>query len=536
MKYIKNLLFRLKSVPGIEIGVAIGIFLIISHLNAWLSDDAFISFRVVDNFVNGYGLRWNVEERVQVYTNPLLVLFLILPYSLWQNIVFISLVSSFLLGIGTIFLIRKISANAFTFLLAIGFLFSSKAFVDYIYSGLENGLNYFLQTLFFYVYWKKREDKNDSRLFLLILIASMGFVSRMDFLLIFILPLLFSLYESIKSGKWSLAWTGKILLAGSPALLWLLFAAFYYGSFLPNTYYAKTNIADSIGTTMAQGLSYYHFQFVWDPISFASIPLLMLLRLSFRKNVRPFWEGILYSVPYLLYIFLVGGDFMAGRFFTYIILLLGLSMARTESFQGKERIIAFAFLILYSVVYIQAPIRKPSPDQILESKTIGDAGIADERLYYYSLTSFVSRNEFNSIIPFLADKRQVLSMDKKVFVAKNIGFIGFLFGPQYYIVDLYALSDPLLSRISGEGRIGHKSRKIPSRYLQSIESRINQLPDPDLKDYYEGMRVLTQSDIFDSRRWILFWEYQFGSHRKFSGKYQIEDKVTAKSIFDFFLY
>ncbi|EMO03780.1 hypothetical protein LEP1GSC116_0769, partial [Leptospira interrogans serovar Icterohaemorrhagiae str. Verdun HP] len=43
-----------------------------------MSDDSFITFRVVDNFLNGYGLRWNPLERVQVYTHPLW-LFLLIP-------------------------------------------------------------------------------------------------------------------------------------------------------------------------------------------------------------------------------------------------------------------------------------------------------------------------------------------------------------------------------------------------------------------------------------------------------------------------
>ncbi len=38
---------------------------------AWVSDDAYITFRTVDNFVHGHGLRWNTGERVQAYTNPL---------------------------------------------------------------------------------------------------------------------------------------------------------------------------------------------------------------------------------------------------------------------------------------------------------------------------------------------------------------------------------------------------------------------------------------------------------------------------------
>ena len=38
---------------------------------AWLSDDAYISFRAADNILNGYGPVWNVGERVQAFTHPL---------------------------------------------------------------------------------------------------------------------------------------------------------------------------------------------------------------------------------------------------------------------------------------------------------------------------------------------------------------------------------------------------------------------------------------------------------------------------------
>src|SRR5688572_4734433 len=38
---------------------------------AWVSDDAYITFRVADNLVHGHGPRWNVDERVQAYTHPL---------------------------------------------------------------------------------------------------------------------------------------------------------------------------------------------------------------------------------------------------------------------------------------------------------------------------------------------------------------------------------------------------------------------------------------------------------------------------------
>ena len=39
--------------------------------SAWGADDTYITLRSVDNFVNGYGLLWNVAERVQAYTHSL---------------------------------------------------------------------------------------------------------------------------------------------------------------------------------------------------------------------------------------------------------------------------------------------------------------------------------------------------------------------------------------------------------------------------------------------------------------------------------
>jgi arabinofuranosyltransferase len=54
----------------------LGLLLVFTTLRAWLCDDAYITFRTVDNFIHGYGLTWNVAERVQAYTHPLWMLLL----------------------------------------------------------------------------------------------------------------------------------------------------------------------------------------------------------------------------------------------------------------------------------------------------------------------------------------------------------------------------------------------------------------------------------------------------------------------------
>jgi hypothetical protein len=71
--------------------VVIGIFAAFTYLflsNSWIGDDAYIMFRVVDNFVSGYGLRWNTVERVQAFTSPLWVFVLSPFYAVTREVFF----------------------------------------------------------------------------------------------------------------------------------------------------------------------------------------------------------------------------------------------------------------------------------------------------------------------------------------------------------------------------------------------------------------------------------------------------------------
>src|SRR5512145_1366375 len=52
---------------------------------SWVSDDAFITLRVVDNAVHGFGPRWNVDERVQAFTHPLWFLVLTAAYAVTRE-------------------------------------------------------------------------------------------------------------------------------------------------------------------------------------------------------------------------------------------------------------------------------------------------------------------------------------------------------------------------------------------------------------------------------------------------------------------
>ena len=56
---------------GMLIATALAIYALALANTAWMCDDAYISFRSADNLIHGFGLTWNIDERVQVFTNPL---------------------------------------------------------------------------------------------------------------------------------------------------------------------------------------------------------------------------------------------------------------------------------------------------------------------------------------------------------------------------------------------------------------------------------------------------------------------------------
>src|SRR3990172_6965827 len=61
---------------------------------AWVSDDAYIAFRTVDNIVHGHGPTWNPGERVQAYTHPLWMLLVSALHAVTHEMFFTSILLS----------------------------------------------------------------------------------------------------------------------------------------------------------------------------------------------------------------------------------------------------------------------------------------------------------------------------------------------------------------------------------------------------------------------------------------------------------
>src|SRR3990172_3650185 len=254
------------------------LYLIIIFITAWLSDDTYITFRTIDNFINGYGLTWNIGERVQAFTHPLwmftLAAFQFITREVYFTSVFLSIIISFL---AFYILIRKLSASTENAILVGLILIFSKAFVDYSTSGLENPLTHLLIVLFFMVYFNQADGKK--KLFVLSLFA------------------------------------------------WEMFSLFYYGFFFPNTAYAKLNTGINQSDLIKQGLYYLLDSLYLDPLTFFVLLAGILAALLKRKSeLIPLAVG---TGLYIIYIVNIGGDFMSGRFLSAPLLCAVIILTRT---------------------------------------------------------------------------------------------------------------------------------------------------------------------------------------------------------------
>ena len=118
--------------------LALFVFVVICFRSAWMADDAYITLRTVDNFVNGHGLTWNVAERVQAYTHPLWMFLLTAFYVFTREAYFTTLVLSLVVsGLAAFFFATRLSNSLAAYLFALTGLTASKAYVDYSTSGLE---------------------------------------------------------------------------------------------------------------------------------------------------------------------------------------------------------------------------------------------------------------------------------------------------------------------------------------------------------------------------------------------------------------
>ncbi len=317
---------------------------------AWISDDAFITLRTIDNFVNGYGLTWNVGERVQSYTHPLWMFLISGIYFLsreaYYTVIGLSLAVS-LLTLGIV--IRSTKQRNLATLAGLGILLISKAFVDYSTSGLENPLSHLLLAMFLFIYLRVEETPSNRQVFLLSLTAGLATLNRMDTILLYLPALAWVLWK--KRDRQAIGW---MVIGFLPFIAWELFSLVYYGFPFPNTAYAKIVNGISRTNLLEQGYLYFLNSLQWDPITLTAVGLAISWSFWRGKTIERY--AALGLGLYLLYVLWIGGDFMSGRFFSVLVLgSVMLILPQISQVQPPESSILLAMLALCLLMASRQP-------------------------------------------------------------------------------------------------------------------------------------------------------------------------------------
>lgn len=488
--------------------------------NAWISDDAIITFRVVENFLAGYGLGFNPFVRVQAFTHPLWMFSVSFAYFIERLFIssapnalfYVTAITSILFSVLAVFLL--LSRVSKPHLLSYGVvaltLSLSNSFMDYSTSGLENPLTHLLLILFISAYFVESPN-----LLLLSFISSFIMLNRIDAFAL-VAPALAYAWWVHPQRKENIV---RIFIGFIPIIVWELFSLIYFGFLVPNTAFAKLSTGVSDGALFLQGLDYLLNSINWDPIVFFTIIFAGII-LYLEKNWKQIFlfAGILL---YLVYIIKIGGDFMGGRFLTAP-LIIATAIVSNQLITKRIQIANIGIVILFGVFSLRSPLW--SSNMILYSSDypISDRNdVTDQRMHYFGN---LRKGQFNSFIEngfrdtdlgsIFAGGEWEFTGYQEVYLADALGKPGYHKGPNVFVLDNFALSDPILARLPAtpDWDPGHFRREIPEGYLETLQSGENQIADPNLALYYSKLQVLITGPIWSMERMTEIWKFNTGQY------------------------
>ncbi len=444
--------------------------LILVGTRIWVGEDAFISFRYIENFVHGNGLVYNLGERVEGFTHPLwiflLAVFRFIGFELRPTAIFLGLFFSLTSIVLLLFLDSKKNM-----LLPVGviFLISNSVFRDFATSGFETSLSFFLVTVLALIIKKHGLQQKP---FQIGIVSSLLVVNRPETFLIFLYLLFYycgilffrKKPESVRFLQLPvIQFVIPFLLIVLP---YQIFRMGYYGDLFPNTFHAKKGGA----LYLSQGIQYLRDVSISYSVHWIIAAGSILLMGIYRSGKHSEWvigriHLIVLAMVLAGYVLYTGGDYMHGRFLFMSLILIAIAfndILEKVDFLGKSIRTQVAIIVVLLLLNIwQMPITsifdkplskiKDERFHFLRSKNgldwkyiaapiTGELGWAVRGYYFRELTEKMS-------IPISVNNG-------------NIGLFGYAAGPAVTVVGSN-LIDSYLARlpIDERGVSGHETHR-----------------------------------------------------------------------------
>jgi len=275
-------------IPLLTITVRLIVFLI----TPYIYEDAYITFKYAENLVNGFGLVYNIGEKVYGTTAPLFAILLSTFKLIGIPVVMSSLVINLIAeGITSLIVykfLKDYSNNLIAAIVSLLFVFSPSN-ISWAIQGMETALFSAVIALSFYFLYKKKY-------FIALLFGFLCAIIRIDGLSITFIVSLFVLF------KLRLSALKLFILPSLLFIIWELFLFLYFGNFLPNSMIAKLILYSGHQSSIIPNLSLVLSKFfIKGFYSSSVISLLFLLGIFLvffkRINLYPmiFWFFLYYA-------------------------------------------------------------------------------------------------------------------------------------------------------------------------------------------------------------------------------------------------
>jgi hypothetical protein len=341
------------------------VHLLLAREYFFLTDDAFISFRYLANWLSGDGLVFNPGERVEGYTNFLWIVILALPSMIGIELETaapgLGIISSVVLVVA-VFLCGRISREekqiSWSWLIAPLFLVLMRTFNIWATGGLET--RFFSMLVFVGALFAFKAIERPHGFYWVVAgaVFAVAELTRPEGLLFFAVAAALVSLGRIAVKK---PFITKNDLLGL-GVFFLIVGSHYSGRYLyyslwfPNTFYAKVG-----GSRFDLGFLYLGIFGLEYAFYFWLVPLAFFIYRSFRSRdiFSVYW--FLFCGPYLLYIAYIGGDHFEYRFLDpvlpFIAVVLSqvvLKWARPAQVFNQKRFIAASVFVFVFFVYQQS--------------------------------------------------------------------------------------------------------------------------------------------------------------------------------------
>lgn len=509
--------FRLVS----AVAAALPVVLLVGmgYARRWVTEDAFINFRVVQHVLAGHGPVFNAGERVEAFTSPLWLAVLSLWAALRGPLEIGSLAIGLILaGIGLALaqaaawrLARRLAPDAWDestrpgddhLALPLGAVVFAAVPVawDFTTSGLESGLTMaWLGGVFWLLARARPMTMRGARAAAFaigcgplvrpdLLVFSVGFGAAL------VVIARGASVPRLSTGQWA----GLAIVGTALPLGYQVFRMGYFAALVPNTALAKEASAPYWAQGWQYALDFTGVYVLWLP-AMAAAAWAGALLWSARRTERLPAEAALVLAPMLsalahaLYVTRVGGDFMHGRLLLPSLLGFLLPVATVlVPVRGSRagRLAALAAVggwALVCALWLRVPYAGGGVP--------GPKGIADERGFYvhhmqtpnpiyladYLKHPFVAQVtsgqlafsgavvlerpgqglvQASAIVPSAPRSARI------VLGLSNVGVLGYAVGSDVHVVDRLGLADPLASRLvlATRDRPGHE-KMLPDAWI-----------------------------------------------------------------------